>query len=319
MTPALRPMNLGEILDRAFQIYRSRFFAFVGIGLIPIFAAESVQLADRTWLHVNSLVHPVGRPELFLWNTVIWLAYYHVFAVFSSLIEPSSINVASSFILGEKCSLISSLRFVAVRWRSYLWIALLKISAVLLLPELVIIVLGTAVFIFADLTGLMKRDQMSIIPILILIVFVVSLALFIWIGACLSLSVPAAALENIAGFRSLRRSWSLGKGTRVRIWFVWLILFLGSWALAWALEYLLGKSMLLAGSLLHLAPLMRSLYAPAVFVLVTAIYVVLGPILPIALTLFYYDQRIRKEGFDIERMIEAAGLDERPALPAGGQ
>ena len=151
-----------------------------------------------------------------------------------------------------------------------------------------IIVLGTAVFIFADLTGLMKRDQMSIIPILILIVFVVSLALFIWIGACLSLSVPAAALENIAGFRSLRRSWSLGKGTRVRIWFVWLILFLGSWALAWALEYLLGKSMLLAGSLLHLAPLMRSLYAPAVFVLVTAIYVVLGPILPIALTLFYY-------------------------------
>jgi len=26
------------------------------------------------------------------------------------------------------------------------------------------------------------------------------------------------------------------------------------------------------------------------------------------LTLFYYDQRIRKEGFDIERMMEAAGM-----------
>jgi len=35
----------------------------------------------------------------------------------------------------------------------------------------------------------------------------------------------------------------------------------------------------------------------------------LGPIFPIALTLFYYDQRIRQEGFDIERMMEAAGLN----------
>jgi hypothetical protein len=29
---------------------------------------------------------------------------------------------------------------------------------------------------------------------------------------------------------------------------------------------------------------------------------------PIALTLFYYDQRIRLEGYDIERMMDAAGL-----------
>jgi hypothetical protein len=29
---------------------------------------------------------------------------------------------------------------------------------------------------------------------------------------------------------------------------------------------------------------------------------------PIAATLFYYDQRIRKEGYDIERMMDAAGF-----------
>lgn len=34
-----------------------------------------------------------------------------------------------------------------------------------------------------------------------------------------------------------------------------------------------------------------------------------APIFPIALTLIYYDQRIRKEGYDIERMMEAAGLN----------
>jgi hypothetical protein len=33
------------------------------------------------------------------------------------------------------------------------------------------------------------------------------------------------------------------------------------------------------------------------------------PVFPIALTLFYYDQRIRQEAFDIERMMEAAGMN----------
>jgi hypothetical protein len=39
----------------------------------------------------------------------------------------------------------------------------------------------------------------------------------------------------------------------------------------------------------------------------------------IVLTLLYYDQRVRREGFDVERMMEAAGLDANAApLGAGG-
>jgi hypothetical protein len=34
----------------------------------------------------------------------------------------------------------------------------------------------------------------------------------------------------------------------------------------------------------------------------------IGPIFPIALALFYYDQRMRREGYDIERMMELTGL-----------
>jgi hypothetical protein len=34
----------------------------------------------------------------------------------------------------------------------------------------------------------------------------------------------------------------------------------------------------------------------------------LGPIWATGITLFYYDQRIRKEGYDIEWMMQAAGL-----------
>jgi len=43
----------------------------------------------------------------------------------------------------------------------------------------------------------------------------------------------------------------------------------------------------------------------------------IGPIYATGLTLFYYDQRIRKEGFDIEWMMQAAGLTQ-PATVANG-
>jgi hypothetical protein len=39
----------------------------------------------------------------------------------------------------------------------------------------------------------------------------------------------------------------------------------------------------------------------------------IGPMYATGLTLFYYDQRIRKEGYDIEWMMEAAGLSWPPA------
>jgi hypothetical protein len=46
--------------------------------------------------------------------------------------------------------------------------------------------------------------------------------------------------------------------------------------------------------------------------------VALQPLPWVALVLFYYDQRIRKEGFDIEMMMEQAGLTQPPtAAPFG--
>jgi hypothetical protein len=41
----------------------------------------------------------------------------------------------------------------------------------------------------------------------------------------------------------------------------------------------------------------------------------IGPMYATGLTLFYYDQRVRKEGYDIEWMMQAAGLT-APAQPA---
>jgi hypothetical protein len=316
MTESLRPMNLGGILDRTLRIYRSRFPAFVGLALIPVLAAELIEFADKTWPHLSSLAHPVGRFENFLWNTVVSLCFYNVFCVIGDTIEPGIVKLASSSTLGEDCSMISSLRFIALRWRSYVWIAVLKVCVVLVIPELVYVALLIGAVSLGEAVRPSGQQPQLVTPLLSLLADGVGVGLFFWLGACQSLSIPAAALENITGLGSIRRSWSLSKGTRLRIWFVWIVLWAATWVLAWVLEYLLSQLMLLAGNMLHLADLMRSLYGPAVLILVTGIYAVLGPILPIALTLFYYDQRIRNEGFDIERMMESAGLNTAETLHA---
>jgi hypothetical protein len=50
---------------------------------------------------------------------------------------------------------------------------------------------------------------------------------------------------------------------------------------------------------------------------IAAVSALIGPLYPIALTLFYYDQRIRREGYDIERMMDAAGLNSLATPPFG--
>src|SRR5580658_7004548 len=47
MSMVLRPLTLGELLDRAFQLYRSRFGIFVGIAAVaylPVFVLQTLTL-----------------------------------------------------------------------------------------------------------------------------------------------------------------------------------------------------------------------------------------------------------------------------------
>jgi hypothetical protein len=314
MIPQLRPMNLGEILDRTFQIYRSRFFAFVGVAAIPALVMWMVHIADNSWLHLHTLVHPFRQPGTFLWNFVIGLAFYHFAALFGLIFEPALIKLTSCSILGEESSLFAALGFLAVRWRSYSWIAILKLFAQLVIPELLATGLAIGAGAVADAAGGFDGNLMWPALLIVALWVVVGFGLFLWIGACLSLALPSAALENNVGPRSLRRSWDLTRGSRGRISLVWLLVFTVSWLASLGLQRAAWYSVILLGGGWHLTVAMRTLYVPVIYMLITVLTALVGPIYPIALTLFYYDQRIRREGFDIEQMMAAAGLNPT-ALP----
>jgi hypothetical protein len=229
---------------------------------------------------------------------------------------PAHIQLASSSILEETSSFASALRFAVTRWRSYLWIALLKLAADLVLPEIALAVLALGIGSAEEIAGLLDSGANWPFMLLFTAPTVIGVYLFLRIGACLSLAMPAAAIEKLTGFAALRRSWTLTRGSRVRIMFTWLAIFITSWIATSIPQIMLWELMYPIASSLHLVRLARQLYLPLAYIMLTIIHAVLGPIFPIASTLFYYDQRMRREGYDIERLMDAAGLQAPLTPPA---
>ncbi len=117
MSVQLRPMTLGEILDRTFQIYRSRFLVFIGIAALPALAMMAVHFIDAAWLHVSSIVQPHRRGGIVLWSLVVGLGFYHISGFFASMVLPAYAKQVASSIGDEACSLRESVEFgvVAIR------------------------------------------------------------------------------------------------------------------------------------------------------------------------------------------------------------
>ncbi len=125
---------------------------------------------------------------------------------------------------------------------------------------------------------------------------------------CMSFAVSVA--ENTGVMASLTRGWSLSQGTRWRI----LLLFAMGAICGWMLTWLVTLPAVIAISLIpgmrspQHAQMMGYIMIVATYGAGFAVQALIRPVYGIALVLFYYDQRIRKEGYDIEWMMERAGL-----------
>jgi Membrane domain of glycerophosphoryl diester phosphodiesterase len=125
-----------------------------------------------------------------------------------------------------------------------------------------------------------------------------------------SLAVPAKVLENKSVTDAMSRSTDLTKGNRGRIFVIWVLFFVLSIGVSllmrWPVEALAGVS--------SVGALQRSSGAWQVALLVSTFIAecLVGPLATIALSLVYFDERVRKEAFDLQLMMST--LD-TPALP----
>ena len=118
-------------------------------------------------------------------------------------------------------------------------------------------------------------------------------AMMVWVRY--ALAIACCVIEDLKVRKSIRRSAALSKGSRFRVFLILVVFTL----LAIVLGAVLGG---LAGGLGVLIP---NLTVRLVLLYLSGFIVGLltGPLASIALALVYYDERVRKEAFDLQLMM----------------
>lgn len=326
MNNQLRPMALGEILDRTAELYRNHFLLFAGISAIFSGAMLFIQMLELGLM--VSMGYPHIPPHL-EWLYAVSLGVEVLAIGLVAGLAIAAFNRAVAWIhLGEPATIRAAAGSVLLRLRRYLW--LMTVTMFRAWTPLFVLYVALFALLFAVMPhGFLFIPQVAQQPpnmnpaqaIEVLAVMAVLMLLFapaVVYGAIMwlrySLAMPACVVEDLSTGMAIRRSIDLSQGSRGRIFVLWLLVY----AIRMLLGLLFGFPFLVFGLKHpgHALPLgWLAVSELAGFVTNTLI----GPIYSTGLTLFYYDQRIRKEGFDIEWMMQAAGLTPQPGLPAPEQ
>jgi hypothetical protein len=234
----------------------------------------------------------IGGPLLTL---LFWLAA----VIFSAMAAAVKCRAASDVLLGRPVTIESAYGAFSYRIGRLvgmsLWIGLLSFWP--LLPALLI----TFSLLPSARSG---STSILLVGAVILVCLIPCAALY----ARYILAFPATAILDATASDAIRRSVDLGRGHR--------------WKVFWSAALPMGIGMAVSaggggvlgvlGRLQHLSLLHPFLFALLVGLWAFATGLVSGPLMSIAITLTYYDLCVRKEGFDIVRMLQQAGLETEP-------
>jgi len=314
MDEPLHPSTLSEILDRTVQIYRARFLVFLGIAAVPT-AAVLVPICVLVLLGVSLGARiGVGVQGGFVSGLLVLAAALLVAPVWTAVtaLATAAMNSAASrcYISSERITIRGAYKEAWPRGWRYIGLYVLEGLLIWAAPVVAWLLLAAGA---TALMVAMRGAGLNAGALLGLAAFVAGAALIayaLWMFLRLSLAFAACVVEATGVTAALKRSAALSKGTRGRIFLLYL---LGA-----VLNYLLMLAVTIPMAIvLALIPgvsgpqhaqTMGALVLAAVYGTAFAAQALTRPVYAIALVLFYYDQRIRQEGFDIEWMMQRAGL-----------
>lgn len=305
-TPAhfdLRPLSTGEILDRTFQLYRSRFTLFAGLAMLPA-GVNVVTQALRLWYSAHQSVQI--HTGLNLYKTqAISVALALVSSILSLVLygitQAATTWAVSAVYLGEPATIKTAYKTAGRHWFRYTLIVLRQVWAGFWLP---VILVSIGIGYQAARRG---SASANLTAGLLYIVAFFSLVYAIWAYIRVSLAVPAAVVESLKVRASIKRSKLLLVDRKFRIFLLFVFLF--------ALYLVIGA---IQAPLAYFAIRARGSEAFFTHAISLAIGFVtgtlVGPLGAIAICLFYIDERVRREGFDIEWMMTK--IAPTPIVPA---
>lgn len=302
MDSFLRPMSTAEILDRTFNLYRNNFLLFAGITIFPALLGLILQLAG-----IAANINGGSSPDLE--KQLAFLGYeLGVFCVMSviggGIATGATVTAVYGVQLGQSPTIAGSYRQVLAQWLRVMPAAFLLF--LLIMFSLLVVAVGLTAAVFWLLTE-ERAGGIATIASVIAIVLVIA-GFWLYLTARYSLVMPSLLLDNTTVFGAFRRSRFLAKGTTGRIFLILLLTGILTAILSWALQL----------PVLLVMKVQRHLLLVRVWSQVVQFIssILAGPIATIAVALTYIDQRIRKEAFDLQVMMEAIRNADNPSLVA---
>jgi hypothetical protein len=269
----LRPLDIGDVLDETFRMYRKQFVPLITTMAIIVVPASLLSL-------VVTLATGFSGPAL------------------QRMIEQRgdmTTVIVGGALLGLVGLAVGLLHVVAIGAAT-----LITSGAVLGQP----IGVGEAYRrAFGRFGSLLLAGIATGIPLGLLIVTCIGIPFAFFIGLGWSATFPTIVLEGRGAIEAMGRSWSLVRGERWRLLACWVLIFL--------IYYLLvsipsGLFAFIAG-FVAVASSNNSgamVLVQAGNVLFSAIgQIFFGAVLYITSTVLYYDLRVRKEAFDLEQRL----------------
>lgn len=318
METTLRPLTLGEILDRTAELYRSNFLLLAGISsvyggilLVLSLAQIGVQQAAQA-LHLGNNLVAITIVGV----VVLWMAIF----VAGGLAIAANTRAVGWVHLGEPASIGAAYRAILPRTGRYLWLMTITYFRAWFPCALVYAAFIALVFVYIRPKGMLAPHAAPPSPQTVMVMLVSSVAfLFLLLATVIygvimslrySLSIPACTVENLKARDAIRRSIRLSKGSRGRIFMLGLLAII----IQFGLTGLTQGFFVVVGIKHHgVVPVWMSVVQQFLAFLTNTF---VGPIYATGFTLFYYDQRVRQEGYDIELMMQTAGMTQPSAAIA---
>lgn len=299
--PELRPLTMGRLLDQAIRLYRRNFLNFIGIIAIVQVPLMILQLVPSllTILSIPSpgqFSDPTAFPDAFEFNSatyIIGLAGTFIVSIASFILiyGVASASLARNILArltGESLGIIESYRQIGQSWGALLGALLLA----------TIIFFGLLLWwIIVPCVGWLSGAGM-----LVFFGFVV-----------FPLLAPIIVMERQSWSGAIRRAWDLA---RHRFW----------WVLGFVLILLIFTQVVVTGPVMLVTVATQLIFGGPLeastteTILQTVIQSVVGlvfslvylPIQLTAMTLLYFDLRVRQEGLDLELLSATLTDEETP-------
>jgi hypothetical protein len=307
MITPLRPMSTGEILDRTFNLYRNNFVLFAGIAVLPPALMLVVNLIQAGFMATPA--HPKPLVTGFAAAAVIAAVLAGIaYLVGISVAHAATVFAVSAVHLERTTTIGESYGRVKGRYGRVVWVIFQAALRSFGPSMLLIIVVAAIAMPLLIKGGGGAAGVLAGIVIFLAIMAAAVLGLVLYLRY--SLAVPACVLEDIPASAAIKRSVALSAGSRGKIFVIYFLMGLINYII---LVVFMIPAAILAVAVAKGSPAVTSLFTSLATFLAGALA---GPIATIALSLVYFDQRVRKEAFDLQLMMAAVDGTPLPGAQA---